>query len=175
MKAGTSISPNHKPSIVVGIDPDVDASGVAWLEVASRSVRLECLPFARLVDYLRGLAVGVDGARGVLIVVEASWLIRGNWHLSRGERAQRSASKGYDVGRNHETGRKIVEVARYMGLEVLERPPLSKCWAGRDRKITHRELSQIVGGLPARTNQEERDALLLAWVTAGLPLRLPPR
>ncbi len=59
-----------------------------------------------------------------------------------------------------------------MGIEAREAQPLVKCWKGSDRKITHEELDRIVGGMPGRrSNQEERDALLLAWSRSGLPIR----
>jgi hypothetical protein len=45
-------------------------------------------------------------------------------------------------------------------------------WRGKDRKITQEELAAIVGQELPRTNQEGRDAALLAWVMAGLPLKL---
>ena len=52
-----------------------------------------------------------------------------------------------------------------------------KCWKGKDRKITHEELDTIVRwvndtGLPRkRSNQEERDALLLAGEKSGFPIK----
>lgn len=107
----------------------------------------------------------------LIVVIEASWLIKGNWHLSSWERKQRAASKGYDVGRNHETGKKIVEMCQHLGIEVLEHAPLRKCWKGKDGKITHDELASFTG-LMGRTNQDARDAALLAWAYAGLPIRL---
>jgi hypothetical protein len=56
--------------------------------------------------------------------------------------------------------------------EVVEEvKPLKKCWKGRDGKITHEELARFTG-LMGHTNQDGRDAALLAWVRAGLPIRL---
>jgi hypothetical protein len=42
-------------------------------------------------------------------------------------------------------------------------------WNGKDGKITHEELAAFTG-LKGRTNQEERDAALIAWNYAGFPL-----
>lgn len=164
-----------KPELIIGIDPDVDKSGVACLHVGQRSfLYAETLSFPRLVKYLHGFHDWPGGADRVHIVVEASWKVTGNWHLNQWERRQKAAAKGYDVGRNHETGRKICEMARAFGLEVIEHIPLRKCWKGPDRKITHEELAKFtdIDGLCKRTNQEVRDAALLAWSVSGFPIRL---
>lgn len=162
-----------KPEIVIGIDPDVSKSGVAQLRMAGREVELFSISFPELIDYLQRMAdfqhrTGMT----VTIVVEASWLISTNWHTKRADSVRTAARKGKDAGRCHEVGRKIVECARYYGLEVVEQLPLKKIWKGKDGKITHDELSAFVPGLPSRTNQEERDAMLLAWNHAGFPIRI---
>lgn len=155
---------------IIAIDPDVSRSGVAFLKPATGLLEVSNLTFPQVIDYLQ--QANRDKGEGTLIVlVEASWLIHGNWHLSSWERRQRAASKGYDVGRNHETGRKIAEMCRHLGIEVLEHAPLRKCWRGKDGKITHEELVSFTG-IKGRTNQDARDAALLAWVFSGLPIRV---
>lgn len=155
---------------IIAIDPDVSRSGVAFLKPATGLLEVSNLTFPQVIDYLQ--QANRDKGEGTLIVlVEASWLIHGNWHLSSWERRQRAASKGYDVGRNHETGKKIAEMCRHLGIEVLEHAPLRKCWRGKDGKITHEELVSFTG-IKGRTNQDARDAALLAWVFSGLPIRV---
>ena len=68
----------------------------------------------------------------------------------------------------------IAELLSRLGLEVIERPPLKKCWAGKDKKITTDELFRIAGLSfnKKRTNQEERDACLLALYYSFIQLRL---
>lgn len=157
---------------IIAIDPDVTRSGVAYLRPSTRQLEVSNLTFPQMMDYLQHAKRGRDKEQETLIVViEASWLLQGNWHLSSWERKQRAASKGYDVGRNHETGKKIVEMCRHLGIEVLEHAPLRKCWKGKDGKITHEELASFTG-LMGRTNQDARDASLLAWSFAGLPIRV---
>jgi len=107
----------------------------------------------------------------LLVVVEAGWLIQSNWHLLHKDSKAVAAAKGNSIGRNHETGRKIVEMCKHYGIEVLEHFPLKKQWKGKDGKITHKELASFTG-LTGTTNQDARDAALLAWVFAGLPIRL---
>lgn len=167
--------PSPTPELIIGIDPDVEKSGVACLNIGQRSfVLAETRDFPALVKYLGGFSDWPGGANRVQVVVEASWKVTGNWHLNQWERRQKAAAKGYDVGRNHETGRKICEMARYYGLDVVEHIPLRKCWKGPDRKITHEELARFtdIDGVNKRTNQEVRDAALLAWSMANFPIRL---
>ena len=121
-----------------------------------------------LVEYVR--TVHRQNAGKVTVVVEASWHKTHNWHLSRYDRPAVAAKKGYDEGRNHEAGRKLVEVLQYYGIEVEEQPPLRKIWQGPDRKITHTEITAITKWDKKRSNQEERDAMLLAWNRSGLPI-----
>lgn len=158
--------------IIIGIDPDTDKSGVAQLMVEGREVETFSAPFPELIDYLQRMAQYQHrtGLR-VLVVVEASWRISTNWHTKRGESVRTVARKGNDAGRCHEVGRKIVECARYYGLEVKEQLPLKKMWKGRDGKITHEEISVFIR-MGARSNQETRDAALLAWNEAGFPIRI---
>jgi len=157
---------------IIGIDPDVSKSGVAQLRVAGREVEAFSISFPELLDYLQRMAdfqhrTGMK----VTIVVEASWLISTNWHTQRGESVRTAARKGKDAGRCHEVGRKIVECARHYGLEVKEQLPLKKIWKGKDGKITHEEISAFIR-MGTRSNQETRDAALLAWNEAGFPIRI---
>lgn len=162
-----------KADYIIGIDPDTDKSGIAQVRVAGREVELFSASFPELLDYLQRMRQKelTEGVK-VVVVVEASWRISTNWHTKRVESVRVSASKGIDQGRCAEVGRKIVECARYYGLDVVEQLPLKKIWKGRDGKITHDELSAFVPGLPTRTNQETRDAALLAWNEAGFPIRI---
>lgn len=158
---------------IIGIDPDVDRSGVCFLNVPEREVTLECLTFLSLLDRLtRFKKVGDEQGQRFCVVVEASWKHTHNWHTARGESAAIAAKKGYAVGRNHEVGHKIVEMCEMLGIECVEHAPLKKCWKGKDRKITHSEISQFIPGFPKRSNQEERDAALLAWIYAGFSIRI---
>jgi hypothetical protein len=72
----------------------------------------------------------------------------------------------------HETGKKLVEMLENYGIEVSLQRPLVKCWAGADRKITHAEITDVCGWDKKRSNQEERDAMLIAWYASGLPIKV---
>lgn len=164
---------------IIGVDPDVEKSGVAFLNRKSKTLEVVSLSFPELLDYLQFVKKKSDECKeSVIVVVEASWLISHHWQTKRGDNQRVTAMKGNSAGRNHEVGRKIVEMCEHYGLDVIEQRPLRKSWRGRDGKITADELNYILingGSLPIkRSNQEERDAVLLAWNYAGLPIRVKP-
>ena len=157
----------NKDDIIIGIDPDVNKSGVGVVS-SKGEVEVFSFTFPELIEHLKLSAQLKDCT---VVVVEASWKISTHWHTGRGDSIRTAARKGKDAGRCHEVGRKIVECARYYGLEVVERLPLKKIWKGKDGKITDEEIKAFMP-IQGRTNQEERDAALLAWDYAGLPIRL---
>lgn len=163
----------RKERIIIGIDPDTDQSGIGRLDVLERKCTATHLPFPLLVDYIRDVKNLADLMNRELVVyVEASWLISHNWHISFKDTKAVAAKKGQEVGRMHETGRKIVEMLEHYGIDVREQHPLKKCWNGKDGKITHDELTALCGWDRKRSNQEERDAMLIAWYASGLPIRV---
>ncbi|MDR0756295.1 MAG: hypothetical protein LBF85_00420 [Tannerella sp.] len=154
--------------IYIGIDPDTEKSGVAFLETGSRRLELSVLPFPELIDSLTFFQSRAErrGLRYVTLV-EAGWMVvKSNYHIASGRRGERVAK---NVGANHETGKKIIEMCRHKGLPVIAVHPLKKIWRGAGGKITHEELSAITG-YAGKTNQEMRDAALIAWIHAGFPL-----
>ena len=160
-----------KTDVYIGIDPDIDKNGVAFVEVETRRCEVSSLTFPELMDYLAFVVQRhEETGQTVTVVVEAGWLEESNWHL-RQKGVAWAASVGRAVGRNHQAGIIIADMAEHIGLPVIRQRPLRKCWRGKDRKITHAELAAFTG-IMGRTNQEERDALLLAWVAAGLPIKI---
>jgi hypothetical protein len=62
-------------------------------------------------------------------------------------------------------------------IQYFVREPLIKRWKGQDGKITHEELREVLADAKIafdrkRSNQEERDALLLACVLADFEYRI---
>ncbi|MBQ3820220.1 MAG: hypothetical protein II809_02005 [Bacteroidales bacterium] len=165
---------------IIGIDPDTAKSGVAVLETQTFHLELSCLTFPELVDrliYLRDKS-HFEG-KSVVAVVEAGWQnSKSNFHGYYGRRGEKIAK---NVGANHETGKKLIELCVHWGIPVAEMAPLPLkiggmyMWSGPDGKITHEELVAVTGLKKSRSNQEERDAALLAWRLAGLPLRINKR
>jgi hypothetical protein len=162
---------NKQVRYIIAVDPDTEKSGVAIVDRYERKlISVTTMTFAQILRYLVS-DEQVLSEQSVL-VLEASWRISHNWHTRRYDNASVAAAKGYAVGRNHQIGYCIAAVAAQLGISVEEQTPLRKCWQGMDRKITHRELSCFtnLNSLKKRTNQEERDAVLLAWVVADLPI-----
>ena len=109
-----------KYDIIISVDPDVDKSGVANLKPKTRDLKVSNLAFPELLAYLsREKEYASTKGLTLIVLVEAGWMAKGNWHLSQRETKHRAASKGYDVGRNHDTGMKIVECAKYMCVDTL--------------------------------------------------------
>lgn len=164
-----------KADYIIGIDPDTDKSGIAQVRVAGREVELFSASFPELLDYLQRMRQKelTEGMR-VVVVVEDSWRISHIWKAQRGvseRRIEKMLKIAENVGRCHAVGMNIAECARHYGLDVKEQLPLKKVWKGPDGKITDEEIKVFIP-IKGRTNQETRDAALLAWNEAGFPIRI---
>lgn len=157
--------------IIIAIDPDTEKSGVALLDLKRNEVEANSMPFPELIDMLRDVSMWSAPCK---VIVEGGWLVsKSNYHYARGKGGERIAK---NVGANHETGRKIVEMLAHWGIghEVIH--PLKKCWRGRDGKITLEEINSLLRGMGikemGRCNQDMRDAVLIALTYSGLPMRM---
>lgn len=161
--------------MIIGIDPDVDGSGVAMLE-CSRTLAT----FRYKLPVLSKILEEYKGRDDVLVVVEASYLVSSNWHLEKGDSQRKAAAKGRNVGRNHEVGRQIVEFCKFFGIECEEKLPLKKIWQTKTGKISRAELERLcvgsgIGYKFAGHDQEQRDAALLAIDRSGIPMIMAPQ
>ena len=149
-------------NLIIGIDPDCEKSGLCIIDKDEKKViKAEALPFPELIQTILLLQFP-DEIK--CVYVEAGWLNKGNYHGRFGDSRALSAAKGEAVGRNAETGRKIVEMLRYNNITTELVRPLKKVWKGTGGKITQAEILRIIPGFPKRSNQEVRDAALIAWV-----------
>ena len=163
---------------IIGIDPDTDKSGVAMLDTEKKvMVSIDSLTFPELMKcFSKTLPDHGYTKEDLLIVVEDSWT--GNEHIFRKESGYKSgvnARMGYDVGRCHEVGRLIIAMGEHYGLNIVGKKALRKTWSGPDKKITQKEIAYFIPCWPTRANQEQRDAALLAWNEAMLPIKLDLR
>lgn len=158
----------NNPRYVIGIDPDCDKNGYAVVNVDCKEVVCAgTCEFPVLFDIL-----DIWRSAGELIVyVEGGWLKQGNWHLLGRMSAAKAAAIGRSVGMNHQTGILIEQMAKRQGYKVFVVKPFNKFWKGSGHKITADEIKEITG-YEKRTNQDTRDAILLAWVCAGLPVKI---
>ena len=162
-----------KEDIIIAVDPDIERNGLAVLKTAAHRVSVFALPFAECLERILLLVKAAnDEGQSVRVIVEAGWLNSANWHFQRTDTRQKCVAIGRSVGMNHECGILLCEMLRYNGIEPMEYKPLEKHWQGIGRKITQGEITQFIPYLPTRTNQEERDAALIAWVYAGLPIKI---
>lgn len=168
--------------VVVGIDPDSDKSGVAVIEKLTRKITIDAMKFADVLDCLQYIKRQSEVSnKKFCVIIEAGWLNTSHWHLNNTDTRASAAAKGNSVGRNHETGRKIAEMCEHWNIPYQLVKPLvlrvrgRYLWKGKDGKITHEELQEITQLKNKRSNQEERDALLLAWNWLGLPLFARPK
>lgn len=180
--------PTH--NIIIGIDPDTDrlkGSGWASINLETREVRLERLTIPQITRLLQEWETEVqegylDTAYTYRFVLENVWESSHNRHLTGQKSPQAIAKTGYNLGRCAMVGENLKDLIQEYGFPILCPKPLMKCWKGTDRKITHLELLDICDKhrliLPEnkrkvnQTNQEERDALLLAIEFMATPLKL---
>lgn len=114
-----------RPDIIIGIDPDVESSGIAALNCNTRSVKIGRKKFPELIESLKDLSDSCK-EKGIplLVVVEASWLISHNWHAGTIKGTRAIAKTGYNVGKNLQVGILIVEYCKSIGLDIKEQMPL---------------------------------------------------
>lgn len=153
--------------IIIAIDPDNNKSGVATIDVISRRICVSTLKFFDVVNYISEQKKMAQNERKcVKVIIEGGWLKHSNWHLPRfGVSPQKAAAIGRSTGMNHQTGLLLAEYCEHIGVSYEVVKPLRKIWRGRDGKITAAELKAVTG-YDGRTNQDARDAVLLAWVAA---------
>lgn len=164
---------------IIAIDPDVSESGVAVLHVPSRTVKkVGAMSFVELIDFLDSerrdmTELGLDVKRITVLIEDSD--NRTNWNLPGRCNPRAAAAIGHGIGMCHGTQRHIQEFAEARGFSVVLQKPLRKTWAGRNGKITQNEITRFITGLPKRMNQECRDACLLAWCYADLPIHIPTK
>lgn len=148
--------------IYIGIDPDTEKSGYALYIAKDKIMDCAAFSFAELYGMILAVKEQEDlNGNDVIVVVEAGWLNKSNWHITFKDNAWLAAAKGIAVGRNQQVGKCLVELLRAENIQVIEQKPLRKIW--RKGKISHAELSKLVKLNQKRTNQEMRDAALLAY------------
>lgn len=134
--------------MLIGIDPDVDKSGVAFIN--GNTLTLENLTFFKLFDLLRFYK---EKEQKPIVYIECGFLNKSNWHKKAGKSAAFNAKIGEHTGANFETAKKIVEMCEYLELPHVKVKPTRK-------KIDNEFFKQITGS-KIRTNQEQRDAYML--------------
>lgn len=165
---------NALAGVYMGIDPNADGEGHGVATITMRDGRPVAIHTDKMtLPALVEMANALHAAGTLLMVfVEAGWLKSGNWHVSPKMKATVAASTGHKVGRNHQAGIDLCECLKYYGIPYRENIPFDKHWGDDGRsKISQKELAKVVArrGLTIkRMSQDERDALLFAWVLSEL-------
>lgn len=131
---------------IIGIDPDVDKSGVC---IVNNMLQIERLTTMDLVD-LFVLIESMSDCRDIKVIVEAGWKNKTNFHVGAMDNAWKSAKIGSHVGANHEIGRQIIKFCEKVGIECHAIKP-------KGHKMSALDFKRI-SGWTKRTNQEMRDA-----------------
>lgn len=137
-----------KDKILIGIDPDVDKSGVAFLK--DNKLKLQNLTFFELFEMLKFYK---EREIKPIVYVECGYLNKSNWHKKEGKSSALNTKIGERTGANFETAKKIIEMCTYLGLPYFQIKPT--------RKKSDSETFKKLTGLNVRTNQEQRDAYFL--------------
>lgn len=159
----------ERTQYVLGIDPDITRSGFAIIDQINRKIQLMSLTFQEALQWFEEHC---NQTKEYTIIVEKSWQTAHNFHLNGKQNYVVASKIGYYIGMNHQAGKHIVEIAKYYGYDVVEKAPLRKVW--KRGKITHDEMDLVLRHVdiipPRRTNQEERDAAMLAMVGSRFPI-----
>lgn len=135
---------------LIGIDPDVDKSGFAMIK--DNQLKLANLTFFDLFEELRFYK---EKEIKPVVYVECGSLNKTNWHSKEGKSSKWNSNIGAALGRNFEVANKIIEMCEYLKIPYVKiKPKASKVSNEYFKKIT---------GINTRTNQEQRDAVMLIW------------
>lgn len=133
--------------MIVGIDPDIDKSGVAVLHDTKR-IEYSVLSFVDLAGFVKMNAKIIK-----CVYLEAGWLNKSIHHFAKNKSI--AGRIGKNVGQNHAAGQLLKQVIEAEGVKViLVKPTKSKLDAEQFKRLTKIE---------TRTNQEQRDAVMLIW------------
>ena len=140
--------------ILIGIDPDTDLSGFALKN--GKKVQLKNLKFFELFRMLYFVKNTPEySGYEVMVYIECGFLNGGNRHFKAAASTAFNGKISERVGANHEIGKKICEMCEFLELPFTQvKPTKSKTDSNFFKQITK---------IKDRTNQEQRDALMLIW------------
>lgn len=134
--------------MILGIDPDIEKSGIAVLH-NTKQIEYTTLSFVDTMAFIRMNAPIIK-----CVYLEAGWLNKkANWHGASNMSV--AARVGKNVGENHATGKLLKQCIEAEGVKVIEiKPTTTKLDAKQFERLTK---------IKTRTNQEERDAVMLVF------------
>lgn len=145
--------------LVIGIDPDLDKSGIGIFNKETKELQYMAIKFFDLYRWL------IENKEEIFQVkCEAGWLNKkSNFRSAKSRGISDRMSK--NIGENHAIGKKILEMCEDVKIPYKLSKPLLKKWKGSGGKITHEELINVLKPLGIelnkKTNQDVRDAILI--------------
>lgn len=137
--------------ICIGIDPDLDKSGVAVAK-EGKIAALHNLTFHQLRDFITD---NKDSIKKVYL--EAGWLNKKtSWHAQNTQKRGVVEKTAYHIGENHAVGKLIEQMLIELGVNYV----LIKPW---EAKRNHEQFCKYTGWKGGRTNQEQRDSACLVY------------
>jgi hypothetical protein len=151
----------EKYDILIGCDPDCKKSGVALYEKLHGKYEAKTLSFFELLSFLEFYkSKAFHYETGMLVIIEAGWLNKSNWHVNKNQSNAVSGLIGNKTGLNHQTGILIEQMCQYLNIEYrLVRPTTAKWNLTTCKNITHVDMKHI----PSESKQDCVDALKLIW------------
>lgn len=143
--------------LYVGVDPDIEKNGVAIKQ--GENYQLYNLTFFELFDKLQELSSDNE-TNEIIVFVECGELNHTVYKVQsipKGVRniKQYCANIGTKVGKNFGAALLIIQMCEYLKLAVIKVKPTT-------RKLDAK-LFKAYTGISARTNQEQRDAMMLIF------------
>jgi hypothetical protein len=152
--------------VFVGIDPDIDKSGVAIKYKGEKTIEGKSLDLNGIITLCQTLK---EEGKKVLVIVEASWLVsKSNYHKHKGRNAKSVGETiGRYVGQNQGIGMAIVQLLGSNKIDFIEAEPLRKHrmkvngkWTKEGRATFKLYLDGINTG---ELNDDIRDAIWLIF------------
>lgn len=147
--------------LIIGIDPDLSASGVAVITPAKAIVEMKRVKFSELVEYMRLQAAKVEGR--ILIKMEDPNTLKPTFPRAIPRAMNKQAVNNrisQNVGQVKAVATLMLEVLTEAGFNVVPCRPLTGGHKSRCKKDA--AYFNKLTGWTARSNEDCRDAALIA-------------
>lgn len=139
--------------LYIGIDPDVDKSGIAaWID-KKKYLKIESMSF---FDIYEGLRLLKEEQIEIKVRIEAGWLNqKSNFHNRPGQSKRVGERIAKNVGSNHQVGKLIGEMCEHLGIEYEFVKPMGK--------VTPEYFEKLTGIKVKKKDQDMIDAAMLVY------------
>lgn len=122
-------------TLYIGIDPDVDKSGVATWN--GKALTIDLMRFFDLYEFMQGYSPSYQDGRGVFVRIEAGWLNKGMYNRHEMDAAAIRVGRriAKNTGENHQVGKKIAEMCEYLNIKYELIKPVTRKWTPEQFKL----------------------------------------